>query len=53
MRRVRRAVHIDDGTRVRIDWGRRFQRAYVAIREVLVVLRCRFAVEKGGINRVM
>jgi len=50
VRPVCRAVKIEDGTRVCIDERRRFERAYVAIRAVLVVSRCRFAVEECGIN---
>ena len=47
---VCRAVYIEDGTRICIDERRRFERAYVAIRAVLVVSRCRFAVEECGID---
>ena len=50
VRPVCRAVKIENGTRVRIDECRRFERAYVAIRAVLVVSRCRFAVEECGID---
>jgi len=45
-----RAVDVEDGTRLRIDKGRRFQRPYVAIRVVCVVTGCRFAVEERGIQ---
>jgi hypothetical protein len=50
VRPVCRAVNIEDGTRICIDECRRFERAYVAIRAVLVVSRYRFAVEKRGID---
>jgi hypothetical protein len=47
---VCRAVNTEDGTRICIDERRRFERAYVAIRAVLVVSRCRFAVEERSID---
>jgi len=42
----------EDGIRVYIDWGRRFQRPYLAIR-IGVMTGCRFAVKKCGIQGTM
>ena len=53
MRPVCRDVDVQDGTRLRIDQGRRFQRPYVAIRASAVVAGCRLAVEKCGIHRAV
>ncbi len=47
---VCRTVDIEDGTRLCIDQGRRFQRSNVAIRAIDVVAGCRFTVEKRGIQ---
>ena len=45
-----RTVNIENGTRFYIDECRRFERAYVAIRVVLEVSPCRFAVEECVID---
>lgn len=52
-RAVCRTVGVEDGTRVNIYERRRFGCVYVAIRAVLVVSRCLFAVEECGIDGSM
>jgi len=46
---VCRTVEVENGTRVCLDQGRRFQRSSVAIRAVYVVAVCRFTVEKRAL----